>query len=130
MATAAKIRSRIRAAIGVQSRAPYSGVTLCGRRPHSHLNGNAKKAVHAPSQLPLPTGPIALLRGGGRERVGADRDFMARAFSVRAGGLAATAVYRCLAYHCSKSERRIAYPAQGTVAEYCEITVRHVRRVQ
>ena len=67
---------------------------------------------------------------GGRERVGADRDFMARAFSVRAGGLAATAVYRCLAYHCSKSERRIAYPAQGTVAEYCEITVRHVRRVQ
>ena len=80
------------------------------------------------SQLSLPTGPVGLVRPR-HARTDGDRDFMARAFSVRAGGLAATAVYRCLAYHCSKSERRIAYPAQATVAEYCEITVRHVRRV-
>ena len=83
----------------------------------------------AAQQLSLPSGPGAVLRGGRRERSDEDRDYMARAFSVRAGGLAATAVYRCLAYHCSKTERRVAYPAQATVAEYCEITVRHVRRV-
>ena len=79
-------------------------------------------------QLSLPTGPVGLVRPR-RERTDEDRDFMARAFAVRAGGLAATAVYRCLAYHCSKSERRLAYPAQATVAEYCEIDVRHVRRM-
>ena len=80
------------------------------------------------TQLNLPSGPLGIVRPR-RERTDEDRDFMARAFSVRAGGLAATAVYRCLAYHCSKSERRLAYPAQATVAEYCEIGVRHVRRV-
>ena len=86
-------------------------------------------ALSSPNQqLSLPTGPVGLVRPR-RERTDEDRDFMARAFAVRAGGLAATAVYRCLAYHCSKSERRLAYPAQATVAEYCEIGVRHVRRV-
>ena len=95
----------------------------------SNLNvAHSSDGVSSPDQLSLPVGPVGLVRPR-HARTDGDRDFMARAFSVRAGGLAATAVYRCLAYHCSKSERRIAYPAQATVAEYCEIGVRHVRRV-
>ena len=95
----------------------------------SNINvARVSDGVSSPDQLSLPVGLVGLVRPR-RERTGEDRDFMARAFSVRAGGLAATAVYRCLAYHCSKSERRLAYPAQATVAEYCEIGVRHVRRV-
>ena len=103
---------------------PYKG----GPETMSNLNVAHTSDGVSNHQLNLPTGPVGLVRPR-RERTDGDRDFMARAFSVRAGGLAATAVYRCLGYHCSKSERRIAYPAQATVAEYCEITVRHVRRV-
>ena len=72
------------------------------------MTANAPVLAHTEqsNQLNLPTGPVGLVRPR-RERTDEDRDFMARAFSVRAGGLAATAVYRCLAYHCSKSERRL-----------------------
>ena len=99
---------------------------------HSKENVNAisKKSVQAPSpQLALPTGPIALLRGGRLDRTEEDRDFLSEAFKVKAGGASATALYRCLAYYASLTERRIAYPSQSTMATYCDMSVRQVRRV-
>ena len=81
----------------------------------------------APAQLALPTGPIALIRG--RVRTDEDRDFLAEAFKVKAGGASATALYRCLAYFASLSERRIAYPSQSTMASYCDMGKRQVRRL-
>ena len=80
-------------------------------------------------QLSLPTGPGALLRGGRSTRTDEDRDFLASAFKVRAGGVSATAIYRCLAYYASLSDRRIAYPSQSTIASYCDMSVRQVRRL-
>ena len=80
------------------------------------------------SQLNLPTGPVGLVRPR-RERSDEDRDFLADAFKVTAGGVSAKAVYRCLAYYASLTARRIAYPSQNTIAAYCELSVRQVRRV-
>ena len=79
-------------------------------------------------QLSLPTGPVGLVRPR-RERTDADRDFLADAFKVTAGGVSAKAVYRCLAYYASLTGRRVAYPSQSTIATYCELSVRQVRRV-
>ena len=80
-------------------------------------------------QLSLPSGPGAVLRGGRSTRTDDDRDFLAAAFKVRTGGVSATAVYRCLAYYASLSDRRIAYPSQSTIASYCDMSVRQVRRL-
>ena len=96
------------------------------------MNGISQNAisVQAPSpQLALPTGPVTLLQGGRRDRTDEDRDFLSEAFKVKAGGAAATALYRCLAYYASLTERRIAYPSQSTMATYCDMSVRQVRRV-
>ena len=99
--------------------------------PHSqeNVNGISNKSVQDPSQLPLPTGPIALLRGGRSDRTDEDRDFLAEAFKVKAGGAGATALYRCLAYFASLTERRIAYPSQSRMARDCDMSVRQVRRL-
>ena len=84
--------------------------------------------VSSPNQLSLPTGPVGLVRPR-RARTDEDRDFLADAFKVTAGGVSAKAVYRCLAYYASLTARRIAYPSQSTIAAYCELSVRQVRRV-
>ena len=84
--------------------------------------------LEAIPQLSLPTGPIGLVRPR-RERTGEDRDFLAAAFKVKAGGVGATALFRCLAYFASLSPRRIAYPSQKTMSGYCDMSVRQVRRV-
>ena len=96
-----------------------------GSLPHSDR-------IDAPpndDQLSLPSGPGALLRGGRSSRTDEDRDFLASAFKVRAGGVSATAIYRCLAYYASLTDRRIAYPSQATIASYCDMSVRQVRRI-
>ena len=99
--------------------------------PHSqeNVNGISNKSVQDPSQLPLPAGPIALLRRGRSDRTDEDRDFLAEAFKVKAGGAGATALYRCLAYFASLTERRIAYPSQSRMARDCDMSVRQVRRL-
>ena len=95
---------------------------------------NAEASVPQPeaipqlNQLSLPTGPFAVLRPR-RDRTDSDRDFLADAFKIRCGGVGATALFRCLAYFASLSPRRIAYPSQKTMAGYCDMSVRQVRRV-
>ena len=81
-----------------------------------------------PSQLLLPTGPTHVLRGR-RDPTDEDRNFMSMAFKVKAGGIGATAVFRCLAYYASLSSRRVAYPSQRTIARYCDMSDRQVRRI-
>ena len=80
-------------------------------------------------QLSLPTGPFTSFRGGRRDRKDEDRDFLSAVFKVKAGGVSSTALYRCLGYYASLTERRIAYPSQSTMATYCDMSVRQVRRV-
>ena len=90
---------------------------------------HSQEHLPAPAaQLPLPTGPLGIVRGL-RGRTSEDRDFLSDAFKVKAGGSGATALYRCLAYYASLTERRVAYPSQSTMATYCDISDRQVRRL-
>ena len=93
-----------------------------------NLSSLAQAQPAPQEQLPLPTGPTHVVRPR-RERTDEDRDFLAAAFRVKAGGVSSTALYRCLAYFASLSSRRIAYPSQSTMAGYCDMSVRQVRRV-
>ena len=77
----------------------------------------------------LPFGPWVSLSGGKRARTDEDRAFLSDAFKVKAGGASATALYRCLAFYSSLTERRIAYPSQSTMAGYCDMSARQVRRL-
>ena len=79
-------------------------------------------------QLNLPVGPFGIVRPR-RDRTDEDRDFLSAVFKVKAGGVSSTALYRCLGYFASLSPRRIAYPSQKTMAGYCDMSVRQVRRV-
>ena len=95
--------------------------------PHSHLNGNAKKAVHAPSQLPLPTGPIASLRGGRRERTDEDRAWHSKQLAVQHGKRIDKLVFERMAFYGSLTPERIAYPSVKRLSDEALCSERSAR---
>ena len=92
-----------------------------------HLNGNAKKAVHAPSQLPLPTGPITLLRGGGRERTDEDRAWHSKQLAVQHGKRIDKLVFERMAFYGSLNPERTAYPSVKRLSDEALCSERSAR---
>ena len=95
--------------------------------PHSqeNVNGISNKSVQDPSQLPLPTGPIALLRG--RERTDEDRAWHSKQLAVQHGKRIDKLVFERMAFYGSLNPERIAYPSVKRLSDEALCSERSAR---
>ena len=93
----------------------------------SALCSVSAQAPSAPAQLALPTGPITLLRGGGRERTDKDRAWYSNQLSVEHGKRIDKLVFERMAFYGSLNPERIAYPSVKRLSDEALCSERSVR---
>ena len=85
----------------------------------ANLNNLAHTSDGVSSQLNLPVGPFAALRGGRRERTDEDKAWYGEQFKVDHDRPVDSAVYIRLAYYGSLNVGRLAFPSVARLAREC-----------